>query len=563
MDLTSRPHTDFAWAVEQTRRASHGNIELLQSWTPDRTPRAQAIVQCQCVNCGTILERRVSLLLRGISTCHICDKSTSSQQKDIARWVRSLGVEVTLGDRTQLRPREIDIWVPSAKLGIEYHSLYWHSSPPGDSARRLAHAEKYQAAKTKGIRLMQVYEDEWARRPHAVQHMVLGALGMLLRVGARELTPAIIVAPAADRFYEKYHIQGATKATYHYALLGSTGEPLAVMSFASRRSARGVAHRDGQWELARFATALRVPGAASRLWAAFRRDHNPTGVVTYCDHRYFDGRTYGALGMEAKSLRVDYEYVWRGERWRKSFGVKANLCRLLEVEPNRDTTEAELAERIGARRLWNAGKTLFEWGTTAIEPVVDGVPISADAIRAAWDNRFKSAHEKWLATANEPHRLALKRARTVAGYGPEDDLAAQIQRLYARYLADPGLYFRDRRVEYRRRLKERGWTPPEPTTEQIEKQKEYLAAYRADPKNREKQRAYMREYNKTEKAKVKDRARNRDPERLARQRKYYYSPEATAARKARQATPEFKAKNRERQRLRREKEKAERKARPD
>lgn len=558
-------HYDCNLAATRVRDACRGALELTSQWTQENPLRLRDTVSCRCVSCGETLQRRLASLLKGLSSCHLCSRLTSVPQHDLNDWIRSLGIDTVQGDRAVLPPTEIDVWIPSAKLGVEYHGLYWHSEPADRAERKHAHARKYEAARAAGIRVLQVYEDEWRNRRFAVEHLILGALGMVPRIGARELRVEVIPKRSADKFYDRYHVQGAASQGIHYALMGVRG-PVAVMTFASRTSQRGASGAtSGQWELSRFASSMRVAGGASRLWAAFRADHNPTGVVTYCDHRYFDGGVYTQLGFTSVHTKVDYEYVWNGDRWRKSFGVKSNLYKHLGIEPTAGDTETQLAVKLGARRLWNAGKTTFHWGDVGVESTPEGEVISPEQIQAAWDARFKTSLEKRNATISKPAYVAARRAAVAAGWvftegTPEFEDRAQ--KLYASYLTDPHLFLEQQRVEFRKRHKERAHEYRKPLTDDEKaKRKAYMAQYYADPERQAQRKAYHKARRESGNGKADEAKRCAKAEnvekRKARQREYYYSPEGIAARKARQATDEFKAKNRERQRTLREKKKAE------
>lgn len=558
-------HHDCDLTAAKVKEISRGALELTSRWTRDIPMRLRDTVSCRCTVCGENLQRRLASLLKGLSSCSLCSRLTSVPQHDLNAWITSLGIKTVQGDRTVLPPTEIDVWIPSAKLGVEYHGLYWHSEPADRAERKHAHARKYEAARAAGIRVLQVYEDEWRNRRFAVEHLVLGALGMVPRIGARELRVEVIPKRSADKFYDRYHVQGAASQGIHYALMGVRG-PVSVMTFASRASQRGAAGATtGQWELSRFASSMRVAGGASRLWAAFLADHNPAGVVTYCDHRYFDGGVYTHLGFTAVHTKVDYEYVWNGDRWRKSFGVKANLYKHLGIEPEAGDTETKLAVKLGARRLWNAGRTTFHWGDVGVEATPDGEVISPEQIQAAWDARFKTSLEKRNATISKPAYVAARRAAAAASWEfaegtPEFENRAR--ELYAAYLENPTLFLEQQRVEFRKRYKDRAHKYRKPLTDDEKvKRKAYMARYYADPERKAERKAYhkaRRESGKGKEDEAKRHAKTENVEkRKARQREYYYSPQGIAARKARQATDEFKAKNRERQRALREKKKVE------
>lgn len=80
-------------------------------------------------------------------------------------------------------------------------------------------------------------------------------------------------------------------------------------------AARGA--KNACWTLSRYATRITVVGGASRLFAAFLREHQPDVVKSYSDNRYFDGGLYERLGFRLDSeLPPDYAvwHPWLGLR---------------------------------------------------------------------------------------------------------------------------------------------------------------------------------------------------------------------------------------------------------
>lgn len=61
-------------------------------------------------------------------------------------------------DRTILRPKELDIYLPDLKIGIEYNGLYWHAIE--NSRDKYSHRNKSLACRKLGIRLIHIFEFE-------------------------------------------------------------------------------------------------------------------------------------------------------------------------------------------------------------------------------------------------------------------------------------------------------------------------------------------------------------------------------------------------------------------
>ena len=65
---------------------------------------------------------------------------------------------ITHNDRTIIRPKEIDIYLPDLKIGIEYNGTYWHSIESGTD--KYTHRNKSLACRRLNIRLIHVFEFE-------------------------------------------------------------------------------------------------------------------------------------------------------------------------------------------------------------------------------------------------------------------------------------------------------------------------------------------------------------------------------------------------------------------
>lgn len=79
----------------------------------------------------------------------------SSQESEIAGFVRGLGFST---ERKRIGRKEVDIFIPELSVGIEYNSLYWHSSK---FQGEFDHQEKFLVCRDHGVRLITVWEDQW------------------------------------------------------------------------------------------------------------------------------------------------------------------------------------------------------------------------------------------------------------------------------------------------------------------------------------------------------------------------------------------------------------------
>ena len=99
-------------------------------------------------------------LLQG-KGCPRCGHHLSKAEDEIAELLREkIGDDnVIQGDKEVLDGKEIDIYVPSMKLGIEFNGLRWHCDKYSKDSDY--HLSKTIGANAKGVGLLQIFEDEW------------------------------------------------------------------------------------------------------------------------------------------------------------------------------------------------------------------------------------------------------------------------------------------------------------------------------------------------------------------------------------------------------------------
>ena len=98
----------------------------------------------------------------------------SYKEIDIANFIRSFyNGQVNLNDRKAIRPKEIDVYLPELKLGIEYNGSYWHCIENGTP--KDLHLKKSLLCRSKGIRLIHIYEfEDFEEQKQLLKDLILG-----------------------------------------------------------------------------------------------------------------------------------------------------------------------------------------------------------------------------------------------------------------------------------------------------------------------------------------------------------------------------------------------------
>lgn len=292
--------------------------------------------------------------------CRHCYASQSEKEKVLADFVINLLPDETvrLNDRQLLSGMELDIYIPSRNLAIEYNGCYWHSEDQhGD---KYYHVTKTERCEATGTHLVQIFEDEMLLHEDLVLSKIRHLLGLTdneRRLHARLCRVKGIYYNTASVFLQSNHIQSKDKATVYLGLYYKE-ELVGVMSFT----------RTGdEWLLSRYATLLgtRVVGGAGKLFKHFVREYNPAVVKSFADRRWsttLHPNLYDRLGFRLDGItRPDYRYILPKNpiRFHKFNFRKKNLVKKYGF--SYQMTEDEMRKELKALKVWDSGLLRYIW----------------------------------------------------------------------------------------------------------------------------------------------------------------------------------------------------------
>lgn len=294
--------------------------------------------------------------------CAVCGAYNPKWEEDLAAYLQSLGF--TVERNVPLFGRQhADLYVRDRALAIELHGLHWHTERTRD---KLYHRRKWESAQQQGIRLLQIFEDEWRDSRAIIEARIAAVLGISETWHARKGEVVVLSPQEGAAFLAQTHLQGAGRARVFYGLKIS-GDLKAVASFGTSRSGAMVGAQDeGTWEVIRYASIGRVRGGFSRLFARFVKDFSPAGVVSYCDLRYGDGALYKACGFSLESVtEPDYWWVPHGKVQRipryQTQKHKLPTHPVLGRHYDPTKSEVEICHAAGWSRLYGVGHQRWLW----------------------------------------------------------------------------------------------------------------------------------------------------------------------------------------------------------
>lgn len=291
------------------------------------------------------------------------DIFTSKPEQEILTFIRQCGLECKK-NRNILNGKELDIFIPSKNIAIEFNGNKFHTEWFGGKTRQY-HLDKTKLCNEKNVKLIHIFEDEYHNTREIVLNKISHILGVqnnLKKIYGRKCVIKKIYNHEAALFLNTFHIQGEVSSTVYYGAYYDD-ELIAVMSFKTENN--------GNWELTRFASNYNYLccGVGGKLFKHFIKEYNPNMVKSFADRRWTineENNLYIQLGFKFDSyIKPDYKYynskIDRYKRFHK-FGFRKQI--LLRKYPdilNSNMTETEMVKILGYDRIWDCGLIKYVW----------------------------------------------------------------------------------------------------------------------------------------------------------------------------------------------------------
>lgn len=284
--------------------------------------------------------------------CDICHPiSVSSIQHEIQDHISSYGISYISNDRNVIFGKEIDIFIPSLKIGIEVNGMYWHKSDIRDSKY---HQNKVLKCKEHGIKLIHIFEDEWNNKRDLVCERIKSVLGISKRIYARKCTVNEIQKSTANSFIDEYHIQGIASAFINIGLYYKN-DLVAVMTFGKSRF-----DKKYEYELIRYCSNGTIVGGASKLLKYFERNYNPKSLMTYADMNWSNGNLYEKLGFDYVSTTTPGYFYYDPKSKVRISRQRCQKHKLVKNGHDPSLTETEICCGIlGYYKIYDSGNLKF------------------------------------------------------------------------------------------------------------------------------------------------------------------------------------------------------------
>jgi hypothetical protein len=339
-------------------------IELLKPHGIKDIDYKNKIAYFHCDNCNKDFELPLDLFHNRKQTkttlcthCNPIDSSISGQELQLQNYIKNIyNGNIILNDRNLLTPYELDVYLPDLNIAFEFNGLYWHNELYKENNY---HLKKTELAENKGIKLIQIYEDDWTYKQEIIKSMIMNCLKMTInKIYARKCIIKEIDNKTTKEFLNNNHLQGNVNCKIKIGLFYNN-ELVSLMSFSKNRINLNQKHTDKCYELIRYCNKLNtnVIGGATKLFKYFIENHNPKNIITYADRSFSQGLLYKTLGFSfIHKTQPNYFYVVNKIR-KNRFLFRKDI--LIKEGFNSNNTEKEIMLERKIYRIYDSGSLKF------------------------------------------------------------------------------------------------------------------------------------------------------------------------------------------------------------
>jgi hypothetical protein len=338
---------------------AHKGLYSYDNLVYSETSDTRTKIEAYCYKHGPFLSSAKDHLTK-LTGCPSCCPRVSKEQQRLYDLLNNHGANVLLEQALDSSKKRWDIVCHKRKLAIEYDGLLWHSSKYKEANGQVV---KFRQAISAGYRQINIFEDEWLKKPQAVERLLLNSLGLSkeAKIFARKCRYIKLTAKEAKPILEQFHLQGFRASSAYVGLVDPQGVTVAVLGYELRASGRGRLRDDTQLEITRYTTICQVSGGFSRCLKSLLREQTKVAICyTFSDNRLYTGEMYKVCGFTpVAKIPHDYNYIKSSDRYNKANFKKSLAYRWASVY-DETLTEKQLAELNGFYQIYDCGKTKWQ-----------------------------------------------------------------------------------------------------------------------------------------------------------------------------------------------------------
>ena len=240
------------------------------------------------------------------------------------------GTHVYRSDRQVLNGREIDIYIPSKKVGFEFDGLYYHSAndkTPG------YHLGKTLGCEKRGVRLVHIFSDEWELKKPIVIDLIRRVLGKKTLIDIKDCRILPITKAEGRTFLERCCLLGDYPRAADYLGVFYETALVAVISFTKEKEGTRIFRY----------CEMRTIEIKDGIKALIKDMTSP--IIYYADRRFEDGWNFKEAGFLPE--RADPPKVYYTKDFKSR--VLSDLSRMTESQ----------AEKSGYTKVYDCGDLIY------------------------------------------------------------------------------------------------------------------------------------------------------------------------------------------------------------
>jgi hypothetical protein len=322
------------------------------------SPRSADQVLTWQHKCGKVFESPIIVRDGEIRTrvCPSCSAGTSKAEQQIFEIVSQVYPDAISRERNLIKPLELDIYIPSLNMGIEFDGTYWHSAKFVNEKET---QRKFLKCHELGIRLITITESAYILRHNIVMARLCHVLGQSSeKIYARKCELVQLSSDEKNEFFRSNHLDGDARSKVAFGLTHN-GILVAAMSFGKSRFSK-----KHEWEIIRAASksGVNVVGGVSKLIKNFVKTHNPKSLITYADLEWGVGDSYAQAGMKFSHFtKPGYFYVSKSNEIVTRYQAqKLKLPKLLGENFDPYLTELDNMKNAGYIQVFDKGNAVYE-----------------------------------------------------------------------------------------------------------------------------------------------------------------------------------------------------------
>lgn len=284
----------------------------------------------------------------------------SKGEIEVCDFIQSLGFTIQTNVKNIIPNVELDIFIPSHNIAIEFNGLFWHSEKQGKT--KLYHIEKTKKCLDQNIRLIHIFSDEWDSKKNILKNRLSNLLGKSNnKIYARKCKIVSLTKDEKKSFLNDNHLQGNDNSTIFYGLKYDN-EIVATITFGKLRNVLGNKNKDeNHYEIYRYCSK-NVIGGFSRLIKYFIKEYKPNKIITYSDRNWSPSNEfcfYKDVGFDfIGETKPNYYYTKKYNKREHRFNFRKD--KLIRLGYDKSKTEFQIMDELGYDRIWDTGNLKYE-----------------------------------------------------------------------------------------------------------------------------------------------------------------------------------------------------------